>query len=103
MIINLMPHALVICPGDIVVQSSGVARCTTVTSPAGDHLGVPLTVVSYGAVEGLPGPLLGVLYVVSGLVRAAVPDRRDVASPGELVRDSKGAVVGCKNLVVNAG
>jgi len=106
MIINLMPHALVICNGaELVVQSSGVARCTSITTPAGSHpagnVDVALTHVGYGPVEGLPEPALGVLYVVSALVRMAVPHRHDVASPGELVRDGNGAVIGCQNLIVN--
>jgi hypothetical protein len=35
-------------------------------------------------------------------VHAGVPHRRDVASPGDLVRDGGGIVVGCRNLIVNA-
>lgn len=62
---------------------------------------MPLSRTSYGAVEGLPEPKAGVIYIVSALVRAAVPGRLDVASPGELVRDAAGAVVGCKGLSVN--
>jgi len=57
--------------------------------------GVPLTRTTYGEV------VEGTLYVVSGLVRAAVPERTDVASPGELVRDALGVVTGCRGLVVN--
>ena len=77
------------------------ARCKTVNSPAGDADGVPLSRVSYGTVEGLPEPAEGTLFVVSALVRSAVPGRSDVASPGDLVRDAGGNVIGCRGLVIN--
>jgi len=57
---------------------------------------------SYGRVEGLPEPETGVLYLVSAVVRAAVPGRADVASPGDLVRDGEGNVIGCRHLILNA-
>ena len=73
----------------------------TVVNPAGEFEGIPLARTAFGAVEGLPGPVEGVVYVVSALVRSAVPGRCDVTSPGDLVRDSEGRVVGCRGLVVN--
>jgi hypothetical protein len=103
MIINLTPHTLNL-PG-MTIASSGVARCATVSVSAGsvEDMGVvvPLYRTTYGEVVGLPGPVEGTLYVVSALVRSAVPNRTDVASPGELVRDSSGVVIGCSGLVVN--
>ena len=55
----------------------------------------------YGAVVGLPEEQDGVLYIVSGLVRAALPDRKDLASPAKLVRNDKGEIVGCEALEIN--
>jgi hypothetical protein len=102
-LVNLTPHTLNIVSGTgaVSVPSSGVARCAQVSAPAGEVDGVPLVSVNYGEVQGLPEPSDGVVFVVSALVRAAVPHRRDVASPGDLVRDASGNVVGCRNLVVN--
>lgn len=99
--VNLTPHAVVVVGGPTLPPSGSVARCSSTSVPAGEHGGVALSRVSFGAVEGLPDPEEGVLFVVSALVRAAVPGRSDVASPGDLVRDAAGAVVGCRNLVVN--
>ena len=104
MIINLTPHALNIITGTgtVTVPPSGaVARCATVSAPAGEHEGIPLARTTYGEVQGLPAPVAGTLFVVSALVRAAVPGRADVASPGDLVRGADGQPVGCKGLVVN--
>lgn len=100
-IVNLTPHAIVIVNGATFAPSGQVARCATTSSPAGEHGGIALVRTSYGEVVGLPAPAEGVLYVVSALVRAALPGRSDVASPGDLVRDESGNVVGCRNLVVN--
>lgn len=103
-IVNLTPHALNIITGTgtVTVPPSGaVARCATASVEAGEHEGIPLARTTYGEVVGLPAPEAGTLYVVSALVRAAVPHRADVASPGELVRGPDGQPVGCKGLVVN--
>ena len=103
-IINLTPHAInVVTPeGMTTFPASGqVARCATTTVAAGEAGGIPLTRTTFGEVIGLPAPVEGVLYVVSALVRGAVPNRADVASPGELVRGADGQPVGCKGLVVN--
>lgn len=104
-LVNLTPHALhlVLPNGDTqtVAPSGTVARCASQSSPAGNWDGVPLSRTTFGAVQDLPAPQAGTLFVVSALVRQAVPDRTDVASPGDLLRDADGAVVGCKGLIVN--
>ena len=114
-IINLTPHANVIVGYGTIPPSGTVARCATVSTPVAPWRGewavgvdgeevnhmVNLSTVSYGSVEGLPTPATGVLYIVAALVRSAVPTRLDVASPGDLVRDVAGAVIGCRGLVVN--
>jgi len=99
--VNLTPHPIVIVGGPTLAPSGSLARCVAESVPAGEHGGVALSRVTYGVVEGLPAPEEGVLYIVSGLVRAAVPTRADVVSPGDLARDSDGKVTGCKGLIVN--
>ncbi len=104
--VNLTPHDIVIQNevGTRSIPASGeVARCAITSSDAGEACGVPLSYSLYGAVKNLPEPAEGVLYIVSALVRSALPQRLDLASPGELVRDGLGNVVGCRNLVVNRG
>ncbi len=102
--VNLTPHAIVVVvpSGTTTIPASGtLARCKTVNVPVGEVDGVPVGRVTYGDVEGLPAPQEGTYYVVSALVRAAVPGRSDVLSPGDLVRDAAGQVVGCRGLVSN--
>lgn len=105
MIVNLTPHALniVITPDNtLTVEASGtVARLPEIIRPAGKWDGIPITITSYGEVEDLPAPQEGVLFVVSALVRLAVPDRKDVASPGRLIRNEAGVIIGCVDLTVN--
>jgi hypothetical protein len=104
-LVNLTPHAvnLILANGEaMTLAPSGVlARCATTTVAAGEVGGVPLSRTTFGDVVGLPEPTEGTMFVVSALVRSAVPHRTDVASPGDLVRDAGGNVVGCKGLVVN--
>ncbi|NDF96294.1 MAG: hypothetical protein EB107_10770, partial [Proteobacteria bacterium] len=81
--------------GDTVTlpPSGTVARCSTSSEVVGEVNGIPVSRVSYGEVVGLPEATEGTMFVVSALVRSAVPHRKDVASPGDLVRDAAGAVV----------
>lgn len=97
--INLTPHAIVAC-GLTIAPSGNIARVATRNETVGDADGVPLTRQVIGAVEGLPEPTDTIL-IVSAMVRCAVPHRTDVASPGDLVRDAAGNVVGCRNLIIN--
>jgi hypothetical protein len=103
-----------------------VTRTDAGTIPA---YGIRLSCPKVGAVEGLPeesptdcpfcGQIGGVsvydticqdhgepfrfapLYIVSAMVREACPDRHDLLSPGELIRDGKGNITGCRGFDVN--
>ncbi len=102
-IVNLTPHELRLHTesGVEVHRSAGVARVSSTSTGVGSVAGVALVRATVGEVVGLPAPEEGTLFVVSAMVRAALPGRADLASPGDLVRDEAGAVVGCKSLIVN--
>lgn len=106
MLVNLTPHALNIYDGSEIVAalppSGQVARVSMETRrlPVTDG-DVPFYKIQAGDVTGLPAPISGTVFVVSALVRLAVPDREDVASPGDLVRNEAGQPVGCQGLVLN--
>jgi hypothetical protein len=98
--INLTPHSLVVHSGHsrlTIFPSGKIARVAAVRTDCDPIGGVETSAVSYGKVTGLPAPVEGVFYIVSGMVAAAAP-RPDVLSPGELVRDENGRPVGCKGL-----
>ena len=64
---------------------------------------VPVLSVSEARLVGLPPPMNGRLYIVSGIVASFVrdhhPERDDVVSPGRVKRSRNGRVVGCEALV----
>jgi hypothetical protein len=116
-IINLTPHNIIVNNYNFP-PSGTVARCEEITeknvslmTEGGESF--QLVKKYYGKVENLPEietykehPLsnynhIAVYYIVSAMVRLAVPDRQDLLSPGDLIRDEKGNIVGCKNLVCN--
>jgi hypothetical protein len=99
-LINLTPHAVVIHGGTEIVTlppSGKVARRAVKRVQLASELPVPVFATEMGEVVDLPAPVDGVLLIVSALVADSVR-RADVMSPGELVRDDKGNVVGCKGL-----
>lgn len=120
---NLTPHAVAIYGADgtthlLTVPPSGtVARVAVTRTETGlvpieadaerilahDPLaGIPVYVGEYGDVQDLPPPSRGTVYITSAMVRAAVPTRRDVLSPGELIRNEAGQPVGCRGLEASA-
>jgi len=112
-IINLTPHnvrILAICPEmdgdkDIMMEhvadfpSVGVARCKVeseqIDSISCPMVDIPIRRISYGEIEGLPEPETGVYYVVSRLVKQAVPGRMDCLVPDDMIRDKEGKILGC--------
>jgi hypothetical protein len=99
---NFTPHPITICnnAGEVIriIQSEGVVRLKAVTVPAGEIDGILVTKTEFGHPEGLPEFGEGVYYVVSQLVKTALPSRSDLLVPAEVVRDEKGNIVGCKSL-----
>jgi len=109
-IVNLTPHAINVhgAGGELLIAipaSGQVARLASTNVLAGSLLigGISLELyrTEHGEATGLPEPTQGVTLLVSGLVRAALPERSDLASPGALLRDDKGRPIGCTGLAVN--
>jgi len=104
-IVNLTPHEVKFVDGNSVwsIPSAGVARVETLVEKARELpvSGIPVVRATKGEVVNLPNPSKGTIYIVSAMVREAVPHRTDVFSPHGLVRDDAGNVVGCEALVGN--
>jgi hypothetical protein len=101
MLINCTPHTLAIHAGEQVIemQASGIVPRRTLTRTAtADTDGIPTVRPLLGEVTGLPDAVANTYLIVSGLVLAACPDRPDLRSPGEAVRDADGKIVGCRGL-----
>ena len=117
-VLNYTPHNINIYKAGLggnelvcTLQSDGVARCSVNSSLTGsvmlangqhsttvDGVGFDLLKTEFGEVEGLPDEAEGTIIVVSMLVRAALPDRKDLYSPGPLLRDGNGQPIGCEGL-----
>ena len=100
---NRTPHAVKIVDNNGAIlkefaPSGDVARLQPTTEVVGEVAGVPVTSTSYGEPIGLPEEKEGVGYIVSALLRTTLVNRNDLFSPGQLVRDDNGNVIGCKSL-----
>jgi hypothetical protein len=104
-VVNLTPHPLTIERTDgtiaAIAATGQVARLAVtrevrpvVKTTAGEFA---VFAPQLGEIEGLPDPQAGKIYVVSALVADAAK-RPDVFSPGELVRDGEGKIVGARGL-----
>ncbi len=112
--VNLTPHQITVIAGAIthVINPDGrVARVKTSVIEEQSLNGLPVRSIETGQVEGLPAPENDTVYIVSGMVLAAIPltirphiaGRRDVVAPGELVRDDAGRPIGCKGFTSKPG
>lgn len=100
-IINLTPHVITVVNGNdrIEIKPSGlIPRVSVKTVPVGDVNGIPLFRNEYGNVVDLPDPVDGTLYVVSGLLKSACPERTDLVVPAKQIRDEQGRIIGCEGL-----
>ena len=99
MIINLTPHTInvLMCDGRVCAFPPGpfLARVSEVIEVIGQIDGFDLRRHSYGAVTGLPEQFDGTWLIVSQMVAAAMPERRDLIFPSGLVRDEHGQPKGC--------
>ena len=102
MIINCTPHALTI-EGVGTIQPSGIlARCTTIREELPSVNGVRVVSQTTGKVTGLPGVIDGAIYIVSGMVLAALNGARlDVYAPdtgSDAIREN-GQIVAVRGLI----
>lgn len=102
MIINCTPHALTI-EGIGTIQQSGIlARCTTIREELPSVNGVRVVSQITGNVTGLPDAIDGTIYIVSGMVLAALNGARlDVFAPDtgpDAIREN-GQIVAVRGLI----
>lgn len=110
MLKNLTPHEVKIyklngtTPDlDVIIEASEVVARVSCEYIKVDKKadGIDLYRPVFGEVTGLPEYSKGVYLLVSAMVREALPLRSDLVSPGQLLRDDDGNVIGCLGLVGN--
>jgi len=83
--VNLTPHKVNVVTlegAEYEFASEGLARIDeTGFQVLRLHAGIEIRQTQYGAVVGLPPEELGVLYIVSSMVRDRLPERHDLVSP----------------------
>jgi hypothetical protein len=104
-IINKTPHPvhLVDNEGKVFRTFPGcpkedLIRLASETVPQVALDGVPTSRTVFGEPTGLPEAVDDVFYIVSQLVKSALPERIDLLVPAEVVRDSDGQIIGCRCL-----
>lgn len=102
--VNMTPHTLNIenTKGEMIgIEPSGeVARAHQSEEAICVLDGIAITRQTFGKVENLPAEKPNTYLIVSRLVAAAAPDRKDLLIPGPLLRGEDGKVVGAKGLSV---
>jgi len=99
-IINVTPHTIVI-NGNSFAPCGKVARVDQNNILINTIDGIDIFKTTYGNTVDLPDQSDDTIYIVSALVRSACPDRKDIFSPADFIRDSAGNITGCKGLISN--
>ena len=101
-LINLTPHAVDIMStsGSVVsIPASGmVARLTTSTEVVKEEDGIRFTRTVFGEPTALPEEKADTFYIVSQLIKNALPKRSDLLVPAEVLRDKDGKILYCQSL-----
>ena len=103
---NLTPHTVTIVTDTgknvIIYMPTGVIpRLSTKTIQVGAVDGIPITSTVFREVQDMPEQQQDVYLIVSRMVLAAMPNRKDLLVPNELVRNDKGQIIGCRSLAKN--
>ena len=103
-IINKTPHPIHVLAGDKVATTfpacphEELIRLKAESVPDEPVCGVPTSRTAFGEATNLPTYANDVFYIVSQLVKGALPARSDLLVPAEVVRDDDGNIVGCRSL-----
>ena len=100
-LVNLTPHTMKISGHPDVEPSGYIARVNTQIQQVGSVNGVPLMTSKMLGLFNVPDPAPDTMYIVSGLLRLQLPERKDLVSPSKMIRNEHGAVVACGALEVN--
>jgi len=104
-VVNLTAHPVVVLDHEDVPlanfkPSGSVARLVeeaTVGEPLHLDIGnIPMRMVRYGHVDGLPEPDTSTVYIVSLVTAMTATDRNDVICPHGEVRDHNGRIIGVR-------
>lgn len=97
--VNLTPHAITLNDGRTFTATGNVARVSAELV----EVETGMFRQTFGEVTGLPAPVEGTMFIVSGMVFAAT-DRSDVVAPAtshkDVVRNEAGHIVSVPGFIV---
>ena len=100
-IINLTPHDIFLFGRVVIPKSENPARVKTekevVSSFIFENEKITVFKTKFGEVENLPEPEPDIIYIVSRIVKSAIPNRNDCLVPDDLIRDNDGNIIGCNS------
>lgn len=102
-IINLTPHDVIVIVGKDTINFKkcvNPARVETQNEKKMEIEGIPCYKTTFGKVCNLPEPAEGDFYIVSQIIKSALPERTDLLVPAEVVRDTEGKIVGCRGFQI---
>jgi hypothetical protein len=102
-IINKTPHAVYLLNEDHTIlrhfpKSNGMIRVKEIVTNREPIDGIPISATCWGETTEIPDYVVGTYYIVSQLVKNALPKRKDLLVPKGAVRDEKGNIMGCTRL-----
>lgn len=101
-ITNLTPHDINIVQEDgqtkTIFRSGKVARVSQNQTKKFVDDGITFYESTFGEVQDLPPEIEGNLYIVSSIVKAAAPERKDLVVPCNFVRNAGGQITGAGGL-----
>lgn len=103
-IVNLTPHSVHLIyreDGATTYGPSGLVARVAVTLRSVEGYDAFFAVAEYGNVEGLPAERENTMFIVSTMVAQACPERHDLVTPGDLVRDNSGNIIACRRFIIN--
>lgn len=97
---NCTPHVVkIIGDKSLKIEPCGIVpRVKVEEKLVSDLFGFEINKVEYGEVEDLPEEEEGVYLIVDVLVKLALPERKDLFSPGDPIWDQWGEVLGYRGL-----
>ncbi len=102
-VINMTPYVISILNSDSMVitklkPSGNTVRLVSTTSRMdvvySGNIPIPLTATVFGEPEGLPNTVAGIVYIVDASVKDKYPERDDLVTPNEPVRNRLGNIIG---------
>ena len=61
---------------------------------------IPIISTVFSDVTGLPNPEPDTIYIVSRITKNRLPERPDLVTPDQLIRDENGTLLGCLSLSI---